>query len=254
MVYGCSADVADSLRQALNENYKLFTFSQALLARDFIERQALDLAIIDPGVALGLDPNDAFQLCQFLRARPGLYSLPVFFVSGLRETALVVRAFQSGADDFVTIPFAPEEFLARIEARFKRLNAQPPVHDLFWKADLRFSLGTQRVVCTDAEGEHDLELTPNEFKILYLLARNEGQVLSRPMILSEVWGENLHVVERTVDKHVCSLRRKMGARSHYVASVPGTGYCFNPNMTMRTQFVKETIKEAPLGERFKVSV
>lgn len=78
----------------------------------------------------------------------------------------------------------------------------------------------------DTGTERDLALTPNEFKILYFLAKNEGRTLTRTEILREVWGENLHVVERTVDKHICSLRRKMASVSQYVASVPGEGYLF----------------------------
>jgi DNA-binding response OmpR family regulator len=94
------------------------------------------------------------------------------------------------------------------------------------KADLVFSVAVQRVAQILDGREKDLELTPNEFKILYHLVRNEGYTVSRAQILSEVWGENLHVVERTVDKHICSLRRKMGSTAHYVASVPGEGYMF----------------------------
>jgi two-component system, OmpR family, phosphate regulon response regulator PhoB len=179
--------------------------------------------------------DSALDFCDFLRKQPMSKNIPVIFIAERRESAEVLRAFEVGADDFMVMPFDPLELKARIRARFKR--QQPLAHDLFWKADLRMSLGTQRAVLTDANGEHDLQLTPNEFKILFYLASFQDQTISRKQILEEVWGSNLHVVERTVDKHVCSLRRKLGTRSHYIASVMGIGYRFKivPDMSLAMQ-------------------
>ncbi|MES2856591.1 MAG: response regulator transcription factor, partial [Bdellovibrionota bacterium] len=150
------------------------------------------------------------------------------FVTGRKETQDLVQGFAVGGDDYIVKPFHPEELKVRIEARFKRVDTKPAVinHDQYWTADLRFAIGRQKVTHTSDGRDRELDLTPNEFKILYFLAKNEGRVISRAEVLREVWGENLHVIERTVDKHICSLRRKMGAAAHYVASVPGEGYQF----------------------------
>jgi DNA-binding response OmpR family regulator len=225
LVYVISTETLSLITRALSKDYQIMECLSRADAQDCLQRHPVDVVIID----LGIDCNeDGFAFCGDLRKEARWDSLPVIFLSSVRDTRVTVRAFEVGGDDLVHVPFAPEELSVRIEAKFKRLRMQPVVHDLFWKADLRFSLGTQRVVCTDAGGERDLELTPNEFKILYFLARHEETILNRQAILHEVWGENLHVIERTIDKHICSLRRKLGDRAHYVASVPGSGYVFSP--------------------------
>lgn len=210
------------VRQSLETDFTLVFTETAHEFRRILEGERISLLLLD----LDMGTDACFELVRRIRQDARCALLPLILFSKTRETSLLVRAFEAGGDDFLQLPCPTEELRARAKARVRRLLDRPPSHDLFWRADLRFSLGTQRVVFTDATGEHDLELTPNEFKILYFLARNEGRILTRQMILMEVWGGNLHVVERTVDKHICSLRRKMGPRGRFVSSVPGIGYNF----------------------------
>lgn len=218
-----SAEYQLLVRVALADRFHVTCATNSDEAKKAVEKQNFDIVLID----VGLPGKDGLSLCQELRADPRLQSAPILFVTGRKETSDLVQGFAAGGDDYILKPFHPEELKARIEARFKRV--QPVAftnQDHFWKGDLRFSIGRQRVFQTTAERERDLELTPNEFKILYHLAKSESRTLSRADILREVWGEHLHVVERTVDKHICSLRRKMGSAANYVASVPGEGYTF----------------------------
>jgi DNA-binding response OmpR family regulator len=192
----------------------------------FLANESFEIILID----VGLPGRDGLSLCQELREDPRLITTPILMVTGRNETNDVVQGFAAGADDYIHKPFKPEELRARVEARLRRAKAQNgkvSTTDRFERADLRFSVGLQRVSQVVNGSELPLELTPNEFKILYYLARSDGKTLSRVDILKEVWGENLHVIERTVDKHVCALRRKMGSAGRYVASVPGEGYRFD---------------------------
>lgn len=209
------------IRVALADKFNVVCAGHADEAMSALANQNFDIILLD----VGLPGKDGLTLCQDLRKDPRLENVPMIFVTGRNETTDLVQGFQVGADDYINKPFHPDELRARVEARFKKSN---PVQtqDHFWRADLRFSIGRQRVTQTSAERERELDLTPNEFKILYHLAKHEGETLSRANILREVWGENLHVVERTVDKHICSLRRKLGSAANYVASVPGKGYRF----------------------------
>lgn len=217
-----SAEYQLLVRVALAERFQVHCANNADEALEALSSRTFDLILID----VGLPGRDGLALCEELRRDPRLQDVPILFVTGRKETSDLVQGFAAGADDYIYKPFHPEELRVRVEARLKRSASSVVAQDHFWKGDLRFSIGRQRVTQTDAERERELELTPNEFKILYHLAKNEGRTLSRSDILREVWGENLHVVERTVDKHICSLRRKMGAAAHYVASVPGEGYVF----------------------------
>ncbi len=211
----------------LGDRYEVRTAASADEATAALARESFDILLID----VGLPGKDGLSLCQELRDDSRLVSTPILMVTGRGETQDVVQGFAAGADDYIQKPFKPEELRARVEARLKRAKAQsakPQNSDKFEQGDLRFSVGLQRVSQIVNGVEQPFDLTPNEFKILYFLARSEGKTLSRSDILKEVWGQHLHVIERTVDKHVCALRRKMGTAGRYVASVAGEGYRFDP--------------------------
>jgi DNA-binding response OmpR family regulator len=217
------------IRAALKESFQVTFAVDAIDALSALTKESFDLILID----VGLPGRDGLSLCEELRKDPKFSLTPILFVTGRKETEDLVQGFAAGADDYIHKPFHPAELRARIEARLNRSTYNSSkvdkIHDSFWKADLHFQIGRQRVSYKDSAApgaERDLNLTPNEFKILYHLAKNENRTLARADILREVWGEDLHVVERTVDKHICSLRRKMAQASQYVASVPGEGYMF----------------------------
>lgn len=220
------------VRATLIDRFDVVFAETADQAMKALMNEKFDLLLID----VGLPGRDGLSLCQELRSDPRLQNTPILLVTGRNETADVVLGFEAGADDYIQKPFRPEELRARIEARLKRTSSivagaaqAAGTPDQFTKSGLRFSVGLQRVAHVEAGGERELDLTPNEFKILYFLARNDGRTLTRGDILKEVWGEKLHVVERTVDKHVCALRRKLGSAGRYVASVSGEGYRFDPS-------------------------
>jgi len=218
-----SAEYQLLVRVALAERFHVTCAGSAEEAMTALKDRSFDLILID----VGLPGQSGIALCEELRRDSRLKQTPVLFVTGKTETEDIVQGFAVGGDDYIAKPFHPEELKARVEARFKHSKASNQgTQDHFLLADLRFAIGVQRVTQTTADRERDLELTPNEFKILYHLAKNEGRTLSRADILREVWGENLHVVERTVDKHICSLRRKMGSSAQWLASIPGQGYTF----------------------------
>lgn len=217
------------VRATLADRFEVVVAESADQALSALAGERFEIILID----VGLPGRDGLSLCQELREDSRLLDTPILLVTGRGETSDVVSGFEAGADDYIHKPFRPEELRARIEARLKRfkmgVRTSTEVPDQFSKAGLRFSVGLQRVALIESEGERELDLTPNEFKILYYLARNDGRTVSRADILREVWGEKLHVVERTVDKHVCALRRKMGSAGRFVASVSGEGYRFDPS-------------------------
>jgi DNA-binding response OmpR family regulator len=206
---------------SLGADYAVTCAESAEAALRFLSENTYDILLID----VGLPGRDGLSLCLELREDPRLVNTPILMVTGRGDTSDVVQGFAVGADDYIQKPFRPEELRARVDARLSRVRAQTQFAkgnpDKFELADLRFSVGLQRVSQLVNGVEQGFDLTPNEFKILYFLARSQGQ------ILTEVWGQHLHVIERTVDKHVCALRRKLGGAGRYVASVPGEGYRFD---------------------------
>jgi two-component system phosphate regulon response regulator PhoB len=210
------------IRAALSDAFEVHGAINADEALVALKSRDYDIILID----VGLPGRDGLSLCEELRLDPRLRSTPILIVTGRTATADLIQGFAVGADDYIFKPFEPLELRARVEARLKRASTSIKTVDRFLKGNLVFAVSVQRVFQAGSGKERDLQLTPNEFKILYQLVTNEDHTLSRALILKEVWGENLHVVERTVDKHICSLRRKMGSTAHYVASIPGEGYMF----------------------------
>ncbi len=212
----------------LGLTYDVVCSDTAEAALQYLAKDTFQIILID----VGLPGRDGLSLCQQLREDPRLAETPILLVTGRSETSDVVSGFAAGADDYIQKPFKPEELRARVDSRLKRSlasakRAANQSSDSFALGGLRFSVGIQRVAHVVAGSEHLLDLTPNEFKILYLLARSEGKTRSRSEILKEVWGEHMHVIERTVDKHVCALRKKMGSAGRCVLSIAGEGYRFD---------------------------
>ena len=176
---------------------------------------ASDVAIVDvmlPGMT-------GFETCEALRAKS---DLPIVIVSARDDTADVVLGLESGADDYVTKPFVPEELLARVRAHLRR---RPE------KSANAFRLGDLHVipdegVVRDATGA-EVHLTSTEFRLLTELAAANAKVLSREDLLEHVWGYDYFGDSRLVDVHIRRLRMKIEpdpANPTFLVTVRGTGY------------------------------
>jgi DNA-binding response OmpR family regulator len=176
-----------------------------------------DLVVLD----VMLPQRSGFDVCTDLRAaRP---RLPILMLTARGAEEDVLRGFAAGADDYVTKPFSVAELVARVEAllrRAGRLPAVPPAP--FTLGELRVDPEHQVAECA---GER-IELTRRELELLALFARERGRIVSRRMLLQEVWGfENAERVEtRTVDMHIAKLRKKLGLARELIETVRGEGY------------------------------
>jgi two-component system response regulator MtrA len=178
-------------------------------------RMTSDVAIVDvmlPGMT-------GFQTCEAIRSTS---DVPIVIVSARDETADVVLGLESGADDYVTKPFVPEELLARVRAHLRR---RPD------KSTNAFQLGELRVIPDEGVVRHrdgaEMHLTSTEFRLLTDLAAANGRVLSREDLLEHVWGYDYFGDSRLVDVHIRRLRMKIEpdpASPTYLVTVRGTGY------------------------------
>ena len=182
---------------------------------ELFSRMASDIAIVDvmlPGMT-------GFETCLALRTSS---DLPIVIVSARDETADVVLGLESGADDYVTKPFVPEELLARVKAHLRR---RPE------KSTKAFKMGELHVVPDEglvrqADGT-ELHLTSTEFRLLTDLASMNGKVLSREDLLERVWGYDYFGDSRLVDVHIRRLRTKIEpdpANPVFLVTVRGAGY------------------------------
>jgi DNA-binding response OmpR family regulator len=174
----------------------------------------LDLLILD----LGLGDIDGMDVLRQLRDEG--HRLPVIILTARGEVEDRVEGLGLGADDYLTKPFAFEELLARIRARLRCRNGEPPALQV---GEVRLDPHTRRA---EVSGE-SVELTGREFDLLETFMRNPGLVLSREQLLSQVWGMNFDPGTNIVDVYVGYLRRKLGEER--IETIRNMGYRFSGN-------------------------
>ena len=217
-------------------------------AAQALERGALSLptaAIIE----LVLPDGDGVQICRRLREWS---AMPVILLSAVGDEEEQVRAFEAGADDYVTKPFRPRELLARLLANLRR--ADPGDEEPCVKLDgLEIDLAA-RVVRREGEVVH---LTPIEFKLLRVLIQNRERLLTHNALLQQVWGPAYTDARQTLRAHVANLRRKIEPADgpSLIHTQPGVGYRLadtHPDAARRGRPGKEVVNRE-LG-RHRVSV
>jgi len=169
-----------------------------------------DLVLLD----VGLPDTDGFSVCRELRSRSGV---PIIMVTAKGEEVDRVVGLELGADDYIVKPFGFRELLARIRAVTRRTSERPATRSAR-VGSLELDVRGRRARVDGRE----LDLTPKEFDLLVLLAREPGAVVSRSEILQEVWQTTWYGSAKTIDVHVAALRKKLGDPS-WIETVRGVG-------------------------------
>jgi two-component system KDP operon response regulator KdpE len=184
--------------------------------------QALSTAAMRPPDAVILDlvlpDGSGIDVCRELRSWS---AAPVLVLSVVGDEAEKVAALDAGADDYVQKPFGIDELLARLRALLRR--AAPSSEPVLEIGELSIDLDKRLV----SVGGRRLQLTPNEFDLLRVLAQNEGKLMTHPALLREVWGPAYGTESHYLHVYVSQLRRKLEddpARPRYLLTEPGAGY------------------------------
>ena len=206
------------LGQALVEmltshGYQAFAAESVTKARRLLERQPVDLLLIDRGLADG----DGVELC---RQKRGQEKLPAVFLTARDEEEDIVEAFDAGADDYLVKPFSCQELEARIKALLRR-SKEVPVQQLVC-GDLILDCTLRRA----RRGNMDIDLTVKEYRLLEYFLLHQRAVLSRLTLLRDVWDKNFDTNTNVVDVYVNYLRAKIdkGFEDKLIHTVVGVGY------------------------------
>ncbi len=179
--------------------------------------QVVLLDIMLPGI-------DGFEIFTRLHQREG-FDAPVIFLTARTTEVDKVSGLNLGADDYITKPFGVLELIARVNAALRRAQKTAsikPVQEIVELGGIKLDASAHLLYID----EEKTELTYKEFEILRYFMNNVGMVLTREMLLNEIWGIDTDIETRTVDMHIKTLRQKIGRCSEYVKTVRGVGYRF----------------------------
>jgi len=200
------------------EGYEVFTAPNGRKALELARKQKPDLVLLD----VMMPEMDGMDACRELREDPNLKDTLIAFLTARNEDYSQIAGFDAGADDYISKPIKPRVLVSRVKALLRRQIVSEP-------SAARPNLGgividkERYVVFKDGV---ELSLPKKEFELLALLASQPGRVFTRESILSNVWGNDVIVGDRTIDVHIRKLREKLG--DDFFKTIKGVGYKFEP--------------------------
>jgi two-component system alkaline phosphatase synthesis response regulator PhoP len=208
--------------QAEISGYRVMVEGDGINGYRAIERERPDLVVLD----IMLPGQNGLDVCRKMKHNPELRHIPVIIISAKNEELDVVLGLELGADDYVSKPFSPKVLFSRIKAVLRRA-AEPqktPKAVTFGS----FQLDLDRYLLK--KGEKYIPITLSEFGILRRLVSNRGKVLTRSQLLEDVQSEDAFIVDRNIDVHIASLRKKLGPNFQWIETVRGVGYRFREDL------------------------
>lgn len=212
-------DIATLLKiQAEISGYKLHVEVDGINGFRAIQREKPDLVILD----IMLPGQSGLDVCRKMKKDPELKNIPIIIISAKGKELDIVLAFELGADDYVTKPFSPKILFTRIKAVLRRSYEAKKTPKIIKFAD--FFLEVERYILK--KGDKIIPLTLSEFGILKRLLINKGKVLTRNQLLDDINNDDSYIVDRNIDVHIASLRKKLGPNFEWIETVRGVGYRF----------------------------
>ena len=211
-------DILEILKYNLaKEGYQVITASNGDEAIVKAKNEQPHLVVLD----IMMPGKNGVEVCEVLRAQPDLRDMLIMFLTALNDDATQIKGLTSGADDYISKPISPKLFLSKVQSLLRRIqkteNKAIEIND--------FLIDPEKFI-VQYKGK-DYVLAKKEFELLYLLASKPGRVFLRNEILSQVWGNDVIVGDRTIDVHIRKIRQKLGVDC--ITTVKGVGYKFDPD-------------------------
>jgi two-component system alkaline phosphatase synthesis response regulator PhoP len=215
-------DDEEDLLDLIEYNLKQEGFD-VLKAEDGVEgiemarKHSPDLILLD----IMMPKMDGLEVVEHMRDDKKLKRIPIIFLTARGDEKTEVEGLDKGGDDYITKPISTTKLISRIKAVLRRFKETEEFTDKIEVHDI--VIDKDRYIVTRGEDE-EFQLPRKEFELLYFLASRKGKVMDRQTLLNQVWGDNIYVVDRTVDVHVRKIREKLG--DEYIETVKGVGYRF----------------------------
>jgi len=212
-------DIAALIKlQAEISGYKLHVEVDGINGFRAIERERPDLVILD----IMLPGENGLDVCRKMKNVADLKNIPVIILSAKGEELDVVLGLELGADDYVPKPFSPKVLFSRIKAVLRREKEPEKIAKTLKFSD--FTLEIDRYILR--KSDRMIPLTLSEFGILRRLITHRGKVLTRNQLLDDINNDDAFIVDRNIDVHIASLRKKLGPSFDWIETVRGVGYRF----------------------------
>ena len=209
-------DLADSIRYSLeHEGFRVWVATTGPAALDLILDNPPNLVLLD----INLPERSGFDLCRRFRADAATMRVPVLMLTARSTESDDVLGLELGADAYLTKPFSTRELLARVNAILRRTDGTEPERPIYDDGVLVIDPWTFSV---HYEGR-EVRLTRKEMRLLEELARSEGRVMMREVLLDRIWGLRNYADSRTLDVHIRRLRAKLG-NPNLIETITGVGY------------------------------
>lgn len=211
------------LQRVISYNFKqagfdVITAANGETALRAVKEEPFDLILLD----LMLPDMAGTEVCKRLKQNPQTANIPVIMVTAKGEEIDRIVGFELGVDDYVVKPFSVRELILRARAILRRTEGPTQPEGRIDFGVLRIDRAAHRAWVD----EEEISFTALEFKLLIVLFDRRGRVLSRDILLDEVWGSHVDVTARNVDTHVKRVREKLGLAGDYIETVRGVGYRF----------------------------
>ncbi len=216
LVVDDEADILEFIDYNLKkEGYQVWLAQNGKDAIAIAKKNKPDLILLD----VMMPVMDGIETCKQIKSDPDFAKTFVVFLTARSEEYSEIAGFQAGADDYIAKPIKPRVLITRLNAILRRKVKEV--------AETRLTVGN---IVIDRESflvyrdDQRIQLARKEFELLFLLASKPGKVFTREYILEKVWGDEVLVVDRTIDVHIRKIREKLG--DAYIGTVKGVGYKF----------------------------
>jgi two-component system, OmpR family, alkaline phosphatase synthesis response regulator PhoP len=216
-------DIVDIIKYNL-ERENEFDVLTATNGKEALEKAELnpDLIILD----IMMPYLNGFEVCKKLKNNPLTSSIPIIFLTAKENEIDEIIGLEIGADDYILKPISPRKVIARVKSVIRRTGSEiekqikPAEHVKFKNIEVDSESHSVKI------NSEEIFFPKKEFQLLRFLISNRGKVYSREILLNQIWGENIYVVDRTVDVHIAKVREKLGEYADYIETIKGLGYRF----------------------------
>lgn len=214
-------DILEFLKYNLEQdNFEVLVSSNG---KDALKKiaQNPDLIVLD----IMMPEMDGFEVYEQIKKNKEYQEIPIIFLTAKSGETDEIKGLDLGASDYIQKPISPKKLIARIKSNLRKT----PVIEKKSKGSENLKIGTLEIDVEKFEVKVDSKkkfFPRKEFQLLYFLAQNPGKVINRETLLKEIWGNDVYVIDRTIDVHIRKIREKLGKHSELIETIKGVGYRF----------------------------